>query len=191
MSVSKVPSPPKLGKNILKIRKEKKMSLDVLAKKSGVSKAMLSQVEQENTNPTLATLWKIAHGLNVPLEELLGREKEGGKKFEVTRSENLPVIFNDTKECKFNIISTLDMKDLEIYVLELKKGGTLNSTKHYPGTEEILYIFSGSVEVKAGEKTSLLKEGDVIRYNADVNHSIKNISNKDAIIFMVEKFKVT
>ncbi|MFH1824826.1 MAG: XRE family transcriptional regulator [Candidatus Firestonebacteria bacterium] len=189
MSVSEVPSPPKLGKNILRIRKEKKMSLDALAKKSGVLKAMLFQIELENTNPTLATLWKIAHGLNVPLEELLGREKELGKKFEITRSENLPVLFNDTKKCKFDIISTLDMKDLEIYVLRLKKGGSLNSTKHYPGTEEILHILNGSIEVRAGKKSAILNKGDVIRYNADVNHLIKNISNEDVTLFMVERFE--
>lgn len=157
--------------------------------KSGVSKAMLSQVEQENTNPTLATLWKIAHGLNVPLEELLGREGDAGKKFEVTKKDSLPVLFNDSKDCRFNIISTLDMKNLEIYELEMKKGGILNSTKHYAGTEEILYVAKGSIEVKAGDKSAILKEGDVIRYNADVDHSIKNLSNGEVKLFMVERFE--
>jgi len=189
MSVVKMPTPPKLGKNILAIRKDKKWSLDALAKKSGVSKAMLSQVEQEKTNPTLATLWKIAHGLNVPLEELLGRNEAAGKKFEVCRVNDIPILFNDTKDCKFNILSTVDMQNVEIYMVELKKGGNLVSQKHYAGTEEILYVTKGSIEVTAGSNKSQLKEGEVIRFHADVNHSIKNNSTGDASFFMVERLE--
>ncbi|MBM4082873.1 MAG: helix-turn-helix transcriptional regulator, partial [Planctomycetes bacterium] len=59
------PKPPALGKNVLRFRKRKNLSLDELAQRSGVSKAMLSQVEQEKVNPTVAVVWKIAHGLGV------------------------------------------------------------------------------------------------------------------------------
>ncbi|MFH1073521.1 MAG: XRE family transcriptional regulator [Candidatus Firestonebacteria bacterium] len=189
MSISKMPTPPKLGKNILTIRKDRKWSLDTLAKKSGVSKAMLSQVEQEKTNPTLATLWKIAHGLNVPLEELLGRNETAGKKFEVCKVNDIPILYNDTKDCKFNILSTIDMQNVEIYMVELKKGGALISQKHYAGTEEILYVVKGTLEVTAGANKSQLKEGDVIRFQADVNHAIKNTSSGEASFFMVERLE--
>lgn len=189
MPVTKMPTPPKLGKNILAVRKNQKLSLDELAKKSGVSKAMLSQVEQEKTNPTLATLWKIAHGLNVPLEELLGRHEAAGKKFEHCKASEIPILFNNTKECKFNILSTMDMQNLEIYMVELKKGGALISEKHFAGTEELLYMTKGVIEVTAGTNKSVVKEGEVIRFHADVNHSIKNISNTDVSFFMVERLE--
>jgi len=189
MSIGKMPTPPKLGKNILAIRKDKNWSLDDLAKKSGVSKAMLSQVEQEKTNPTLATLWKIAHGLNVPLEELLGRNETTGKKFEVCRVNDIPILFNETKDCKFNILSTVDMQNVEIYMVELKKGGSLVSQKHYTGTEETLYVTKGKLEVTAGTNKSEVKEGEVIRFHADVNHAIKNTSAGNASFFMVERLE--
>lgn len=184
----KVPVPPKLGKNIFKIRKENRMSLDILAKKSGVSKAMISQVEQEKTNPTLATVWKISHGLGISLEDLLGKSEQTEKKFEICTKENIPILFNNKKDVRFDILSTLDMQNIEIYLVAIKKGGALNSTKHYPKTEETVYSLDGTAEIKIGEKTAIIKPGDIIRYHADVNHSIKNKLKRDIKLFMVVRF---
>ena len=64
--------PPLIGKNIQKLRKARGLTLDVLSERSGVSKAMLSQIEQEKANPTVATVWKIAQGLDAEINSLLG-----------------------------------------------------------------------------------------------------------------------
>ena len=60
-----IPNPPAIGVNVKRQRLDQKMSLDKLAEASGVSKAMLSQVESAKVNPTIATMWKIAHALKV------------------------------------------------------------------------------------------------------------------------------
>src|ERR1700755_3270123 len=54
------------------LRSDRRLSLDDLASRSGVSRAALSQIEGARTNPTLAVLWKIAVGLDVPFHDLLG-----------------------------------------------------------------------------------------------------------------------
>ncbi len=54
--------PPQIGSNIQRIRKEQGLTLEVLAERSGVSKAMLSQIESDKVNPTVLTIWKIALG---------------------------------------------------------------------------------------------------------------------------------
>ena len=53
-------TPPMIGKNIQRIRSARKLTLNVLSERSGVSKAMLSQIESDKVNPTVATVWKIA-----------------------------------------------------------------------------------------------------------------------------------
>ena len=53
-------NPPMIGKNIQRIRNSRKLTLNVLSERSGVSKAMLSQIESDKVNPTVATVWKIA-----------------------------------------------------------------------------------------------------------------------------------
>ena len=66
-----------IGSNLKRIRKAQKMSLDMLAKKTGVSKSMLGQIERGESSPTISTLGKIVEGIPVPLEELRYREKDG------------------------------------------------------------------------------------------------------------------
>ena len=65
----------RLADNIRTLRKARGYSLDDMARRSGVSRASLSQVETAKTNPTIAILWKIAAGLEVPFSTLLGADK--------------------------------------------------------------------------------------------------------------------
>ena len=48
-----------VAENLKRLREERKLSLDAVAKCSGVSKSMLGQIERGVTNPTISTLWKI------------------------------------------------------------------------------------------------------------------------------------
>ena len=61
--------------NIKRLREERKLSMEELAKFSGVSKSMIAQIERGAGNPTLSTLWKISNGLKVPFDSLTVRPK--------------------------------------------------------------------------------------------------------------------
>jgi len=67
----------RVAENLRRKRKARNMSLDDLARASGVSRAALSQVETVKTNPTVGLLWKIAVGLGVPFADLIGEVKSG------------------------------------------------------------------------------------------------------------------
>src|SRR5882724_9421282 len=67
----------RVAESLRELRKERRLSLDQLAAASGVSRAALSQIEGSRTNPTLSLLWKIAIGLGVPFQALLGGEQTG------------------------------------------------------------------------------------------------------------------
>jgi transcriptional regulator with XRE-family HTH domain len=84
--------PPKVGKNIMNQRRSRGMSLDELAKRSGVSKSMLSQIEQEKTNPTVITVWKIARSLDLSVQEIM--ETGNDSLIEVTRCNDSPLIYS-------------------------------------------------------------------------------------------------
>jgi transcriptional regulator with XRE-family HTH domain len=68
---SGMPAMPEVGTNVKKERRSLQWSLETLALRSGVSKAMLSQIEAGKTNPTVGTLWKIAQALEVEFDALL------------------------------------------------------------------------------------------------------------------------
>ena len=80
-----------IGDTIKEIRKEKRLTLGVLAEKSGVSKAMLSQIESDKVNPTVATLWKISTGLEVDINELTRVISIKKRNFTLTKKDDISV----------------------------------------------------------------------------------------------------
>ena len=180
--------PPIIGKNIQNIRKQQQLTLGVLAERSGVSKAMLSQIEAEKVNPTVATVWKIARGLEVELDALL----KGGQevhKFTIVRSDQTSTLDTAEKGPHIRVLSPLAMaEDLEIYQLTFDPGSILSSSPHAHGTEEYLTVLSGNVRVSAGDQRVDLESDDFIIYNCDVAHSIENLSDTAAVIHMIVRF---
>ncbi len=182
-----IQQPPNIGLNIMNSRKQKNMSLDTLSKRSGVSKSMLSQIEQEKTNPTVATVWKIARALNITVEELL--LTNANYQVEVQRSEDAPIILSDDGSCTIRVISPVHMTDnLELYNMTFKPYGKLCSTPHYPNSEEFLTVISGKFKVSAGNNSSTLNEGDTGRYRVDIDHKIENLSDSEGKAFLVVWF---
>jgi len=182
-------NPPLIGKNIQKIRKKKQLTLDILAERSGVSKAMLSQIESQKVNPTVATVWKISRGLGVELDAILKGKSESTKRFIVIRKGNMAVLDTIKDSLHVQVLSPIIMaEDLEIYILTFDKGSSLHSKPHEPKSEEYLTILEGAVRVKAGTSESELHKGDFIIYHCDVEHSIENIHNGSSIIHMIVRF---
>ena len=64
--------PPSVAETIKRLRRQKSLSLEELAQMSGVSRSMLSQIERDATNPTVATLWRITSALGISIDEVLG-----------------------------------------------------------------------------------------------------------------------
>ncbi len=179
--------PPEIGLNIMNLRKQKNMSMDALAKRSGVSKSMLSQIEQEKTNPTVVTVWKIARALDVPVEELL--LTKGDYQIEVLRREDAPLIFSDDRSCIIRVNSPIHMADnLELYHMTFKPKGKLSSLPHFPKSEEFLTVISGQFKVTAGNNSSILNEGDTGRYKADISHAIENLRDVEGTTYLTVWF---
>ena len=96
-----------VARNIKRLREEKKLSMDELAKLSGVSKSMLAQVERGEGNPTLSTLWKLSNGMKVPFNALTVSPKAS---YEVVRTAEMQPILEDSGKvrnyCLFRTMKT-------------------------------------------------------------------------------------
>lgn len=179
--------PPPIGRNIMNYRKQKNMSMDELSKRSGVSKSMLSQIEQEKTNPTVITAWKIARALDLSVQELM--ESGSSNIIEVIRSNDAPVIFSEDKSCIIRINTPIHMTDnLELYHMTFKPEGSNCSKPHFPKAEEFITVISGKLKIEAGGYSTILNAGDTARYKADIDHSIENITNEIAEAYLVVWF---
>ena len=185
----KIPDVPAIGANLHKERRRRQLSLAELAASSGISKAMLSQIESDKVNPTIATMWKIAHALNIELEALITGENGGKRKFEVVRKADIISLSTDRSGAVFHVLSPSSMaEDLELYRLEMESGCVHRSQAHARGTEEFLNLLEGRVKVSAGELSATLEKGDFIMFQSDVDHAIETLSESKAELFMVVRF---
>lgn len=183
--------PPPYGKSIQRRRKERGLSLDVLAERSKVSKAMLSQIEQSKVNPTVGVLWKIAEGLGVQLQDLLVIEHPAVR-FEVKDKDNSPILRSEDGKCILQILSPPKMIEaVELYLLHMEAGGILESLPHFPHTEEICTAVKGTIEIVAGENRTRLTPYQSVHYSADVPHAIRNISRSAAVAYLAVRYQRT
>ncbi len=178
-----------VGENIQRIRKFQGITLHVLSERSNVSKAMLSQIEADKVNPTVATVWKIARGLEVDIQELLEGAREPKRIFQHDRFEDITTLDTEADGVQIHVLSPLSMVgDLEMYIIAFEEGARLASEAHFPKTEEFLTVLEGAVRVTAGENSTDMKKGDFITYHCDIDHTIENLGNTPAVIHMVVRY---
>ena len=174
-----------LGSQVKRLRTEKGWSLEMLANASGVSRSMLSQIEREKANPTLAVTMRIAQAFGMELGELV-QVPNASSSLKVIRADDRTFHYRSDKNCRIRTLSPLNLeKDVEFYEVQLKRGGALRSEAHFDGTREFLTVEQGQVQVKSANETDSLSQGDSANYRADVPHEIKNTGRGAAILFLV------
>lgn len=165
-------------------RRSQGLSLDAVAKLSGVSRSMVSQIERGESSPTIATLWNLTRALQVDFAGLLD-EGTAARQIEVLRAAEVPTIDNLGSRCRIRILSPPeDAGRHEVYELTVSKGGMLDSQPHTRGAREHLTVITGSLTVTSGGVSSMLNAGDTARYAADVPHRIV-AENGDVRAFLV------
>ena len=178
-----------LGKTLKSMRGQRKLTLEQLSRMTGVSKAMLSQIEQGKVNPTVAVVIKISQSLSVSVSELLNIEEKQNL-IRVIHADDEVYTFRSDDLCKIRTLSPLELeKDIEFYKIILEPNGQLVSEGHFAGTEEVLYLSKGKLEVISAKQKMVINKGDSIHYRADVSHSIKNVGNGQIEAFMIVRYR--
>lgn len=154
-------------------RQAQGLSLDAVAKLSGVSRSMVSQIERGESSPTIATLWNLTRALQVDFAGLLDGAAAPAA-IEVLRAAEVPTINNLGSGCRIRILSPPEEAGHhEVYELLIAEGGALESQPHARGAREHLSVIEGEASVESGGVQELLRTGDTARYAADVPHAIR------------------
>lgn len=175
----------KLGKTINRLRRAYNYSLGDLSEQSGVAKSIISQIEKNETNPTLSTVYKLARALNSPIEEIL-RGEDAPALIEKLGPAGTPLLVSDDGLCRLRIAGWIKTVELvQWYYFEAEPGGVLESEPHPAGSVENLTLLSGSVSIIVGDEEFSLAVGETARYAGDRPHRIANTGNKPASAIMV------
>ena len=176
---------PALGKTIQRLRKAYNMSLGELSEQSGVAKSIISQIERNETNPTIGTVYRLSKALETTIDEVL-RVDSGVNFIEHQTRSGIPILESQDGLCRLAIAGPLTLvESLQWYDFQAKPGGVLESDPHPPGTVEHLYLLEGELEVVAGEESRTLKVGEAIRFHGDRPHKLVNAGQTDAHATMV------
>lgn len=162
------------------LRKKKGWSLDKTALATGVSKAMLGQIEREESSPTIATLWKIATGFEASFSSFI-EEVDSGSNEALYRTGQVKTIHPDDKKIRVLPLFPFDPQlNFELFVIELLPGCEHLSPPHKKGVIEHVVVIQGSMEVLVDEEWRRLSNGEGIRFNANQPHGYRNLMSEPA-----------
>ncbi|MBC7953988.1 MAG: helix-turn-helix transcriptional regulator [Rhodospirillaceae bacterium] len=172
-----------VGENLRRLRTRNGLSLERLAKASGVSRAMLGQVELGRSVPTISVLWKIARALNVPFSAFTSAE---GNSTTVLRAHRAKWLNSPNGRFSSRALFPFNgpRRD-EFYELRLIAQTVEEAEAHPAGTTENLVVAKGVLEVVIGADWHRLEAGDAIHFLADQPHSYRNPGCTEAVAFLV------
>ena len=168
----------RVAENLRQRRKARNMSLDDLARASGVSRAALSQIETHKSNPTVGVLWKIAVGLGIPFAELIGAPRSGAA---VLRRADSQLLRSADGRFESRPLTPAGASPLvELYELRVAARSTHRSEAHAPGTHEVVVVLTGQLRLHVDQEVYELAAGDSIAFAADRPHAYENPAGAEA-----------
>jgi transcriptional regulator with XRE-family HTH domain len=175
---------PIVGGNLRRLRMKRGLSLERLSRASGVSRAMLGQIELGQSTPTINVLWKIARALGVPFSGLI-TNREVGRTTVMPAARAKVLTSHDGAFSSRALFPFDEARQVEFYELRLAPQSSEQADPHPPGTTENLVVTSGALEMTIGAERHLVSAGDAILFEADVPHQYKNPGNVPCVMYLV------
>jgi Predicted transcriptional regulators len=160
-----------LAATLKTLRQQRAWSLSKLAEETGVSKAMLGQIERNESSPTVATLWKIATGLNVPFSAF------------ITSPETERAAYDPQQQAM--VVTPIFPWDpvlhYDHFAITLAPGALSESTPHEAGVIEHVVAIRGTLEMCVEGVWQEVKEGEGLRFAGDKPHAYRNSSGESVL----------
>ena len=170
-----------LAQRLKGLRAERGWSLDAAARETGVSKAMLGQIERGESSPTVATLWKIATGFRVSFSSFIEPTPDA-------QDETLYRVADDIRQQPAGegmqvapLFPYEGRFGFELFELTLLPGYQRESEPHEHGVTEHVIVISGTMEVLVDGEWCSLDQGEAVRFAADRPHGYRNLGIAPAI----------
>lgn len=175
-----------LGQRIQTLRKERRLTLIEVAKRTGIDQATLSRIENGKMTGTLESHMRIAEALGLHLTELYKgvidkieekKEKEVRRKLET---------FSHSSGAVAELLTTgVLQKKMMPLILKLKGGGYTETEEFAAGTERFVYSLKGEVEINLTDEKRSLKAGECLYFNAATPHHFRNLLKSESWCLLV------
>lgn len=160
-----------LGKKIRDLRSRRGLTVQQLAAASGLSKGFISQVENDRTSPSLATLRDLARALDTSVAYLVVEDDHIPY---VVRRGQRPQMPMNGNGMHVEVLSAQPRRNLELLMAELPPGATVSQDGRRHDGEECVVCLEGRITVSCGEHRLVLEAGDSCHYDGRAPHSVEN-----------------
>jgi transcriptional regulator with XRE-family HTH domain len=162
-----------LGSAIRQLRVRHGLTIADVADRAGISRGMLSKIENAQTATSLETLEQIANALGVTLSHLFSNYGKplGGAQL-VKRGEGMEVVRRGTRNGHTYHLLAYDQgpkKTFEPFLITLEDPGEEFSGFEHSGTE-FIHMLEGKLEYRVGEEVYLLEPGDSLTFRGEIPH---------------------
>ena len=170
--------------NIKRLRARRNLSLEGLAKISGVSRAMLGQIETGRSVPTINVVWKIACAFGVPFSTLIASQNADA--IRVVPANEAKVLTSANGDFSSRALFPFDgERRTEFYEMRLKGHGIDEAEPHALGTTENIVVVKGKLDMEIAGQHRLLAQGDAIMFLADQPHIYRNPGKEELVFYLV------
>ena len=186
-----------VGPMIRNIRLEKKITINEVAQRTGLTASFISQFERGLTQASIASMQKIAQAIGIRMSDLFNEETEltmetadllvakgPSNPIVVRKAERKTMIYPEPEKTVKYLLTGLDGKFEVIYTL-VEPGGGSGGLYSHESDEECLVVLKGSMEVNVGGKIYVLEEGDAITFSSRIPHGWQNIGAETAELIWV------
>ena len=154
-------------------RSQKKMSLDELSRRSGVSKGMLVEIEGCRANPSIALLCRLASSMNVSVADFVN--VAGKPAVHIIDAGKIPVLWKGEKGGSARLLAGTSGPDMvELWQWMLYPGEIFESQGHPEGTSELLHVSEGALTLVVSDTAYVINKGSAAVARTDAPHTYKN-----------------
>ena len=164
-----------VASRIAALRKAQDLTFDVLARRSGVSKGTLVQIEQERANPSIATLCRLAAALGVSVADLVAPADEAQPMISLVRAGDARTLWTGHKGGTAVLLAGTQGPDmLEMWSWELKPGERFEAGRHGRGTRELIHVTSGKLIIEIDGQETIVAAAATAIAQTDRTHAYAN-----------------
>ncbi len=171
-----------IGEKIRRLRIEKQLTQEELANRCELSKGFISQVENDLTSPSIATLIDILDTLGTDLKEFFS---DSSKERVTFSSEDM--FEKDDDELNYNLkwlIPNAQKNEMEPIIVTLRENGRYIEEEPHEG-EEFGYVLSGTIYLHLGNRKYKVKKGESFYFKPRENHYISNAGKISAKVIWI------
>ncbi|MBV7330625.1 cupin domain-containing protein [Chloroflexi bacterium TSY] len=185
------------GASIRRYRKEKALTLVELAEQCELSPSFLSQIERNQANPSVTTLYAIARALDVPVasffesnnnaSQSINKEARSvadvhSKNAQVVRADSRKTLIYPGSGIRSELLSPDLQRDLQLMWIVMPPGTDTGDTPFVHEGEECGIVLKGQLETWIGDERYVLGPGDSIYHKSTIPHRSRNIGETDVVM---------